>query len=120
MPPPPPQPPQTTAGAQNHTEVEQSAWVDRDGEAAAQDNLTGCTRERSFIIPKSSMVAATRAESHEVVLADGGLISPEFASDLWAATYGMALTLGRLLWFLSQSRSSLCVCLSLSYSCSID
>lgn len=58
-------------GAQNNTDVEQSQWVDRDDEAAAQDNLTGCTRRRSFIIPKSSIVAATKAEAQDVVLADG-------------------------------------------------
>ncbi|CAN0526573.1 unnamed protein product, partial [Ectocarpus sp. 12 AP-2014] len=55
----------------NHSEVEQSPWVDRDGEAAAQENLTGCKRRRSFMLPKSAMVAATRAECHDVVLADG-------------------------------------------------
>ncbi|CAM9450974.1 unnamed protein product, partial [Ectocarpus sp. 6 AP-2014] len=55
----------------NHSEVEQSSWVDRDGEAAAQENLTGCKRRRSFMLPKSAMVAATRAECHDVVLADG-------------------------------------------------
>lgn len=56
---------------QDHSDLEQSQWVNREGEAAAQGNLAGCTRRRSFVIPKSAMVAATRAECRDEVLADG-------------------------------------------------
>eukprot|EP00752_Nemacystus_decipiens_P010484 g9341.t1 len=73
----------------NRSELEQSEWVDRDGEAAAQDNLTGCTRERSFMLPKSSLVAATRAECHDVVLADGpSLMAYETRSRTPAVSFG--------------------------------
>lgn len=56
---------------QNYSEVTQSLWLDRDGGAGLQDDLTGCTRERTFVIPKSAIVAATKTEAHDVILADG-------------------------------------------------
>ncbi|CAN0187564.1 unnamed protein product, partial [Laminaria digitata] len=55
----------------NYSDITRSQWLDLGGEAGHQHNLTGCTRDRTFVIPKSAMVASTTTEAHDVILADG-------------------------------------------------
>ena len=54
----------------NNSEVTYSPWVNND-DSPGQEDLTDCKRERTFVIPKSSMVAATRTEASDEVVLDG-------------------------------------------------
>lgn len=56
----------------NFSEVTYSPWENGSGDGTVgQENLTGCKRDRTFVIPKTAMVAATKTEAHDEVLLDG-------------------------------------------------
>lgn len=62
-----------------HSDTSAGPWVGKDGNPGQQEDMSGSVRERSFVIPKSSMSAAVKAQAKEDILLDGklwnGLIS---------------------------------------------
>lgn len=56
---------------QDHKDVAASPWLDKEGETGQQEDMTGCTRQRSFILPKTAMAASNKAEAEDVMLIDG-------------------------------------------------
>lgn len=57
--------------SQEYTEAIAGPWLDADRNAGHQEDMADCTRERSFVVPKSAMTAATKAQARERILVDG-------------------------------------------------